>query len=364
VGLGVEVGEVDHHRHDHRLGVALLAQLPGGVLGVGHGQAGHRGELPELLPGPGDVGRRHRLPPGEERCRGDVVVVDEDGLLLLGQERRHGAAGREMVEQPVAGPGPQLPVVAGVAADGGVGLLDEDLALEARLPQHPPGVEDVVADGVAAGEDGEELVDGAQRGPDAAASPGPGAGSVAPPPSGARASSRASRSDRPSTRAESAARSAAASDWSRSVRSATARPSRAVASPRALTCWASTRTYQPISRWTACLTSRRSGPGLHSCGSTGTPAWWTTSWAAWRTSPGVASAAIQPVAARTASMASRGKPGAASSTRASATISSTAAAGGTALECAGSTALGGYSPDRPRRRIRPAPADHAPLQSF
>ena len=154
------------------------------------------------------VPRRHQL------GRRDVVVVHDQRLGPAGQPRRHGRRGGELVHDDVArlrhvGVGEDgHRLVRGVVVDG----VDEDLRAEAAGPGGVAQAQGVPAHGVAAVQDGDEVVDAAHEGAAAdrakrRSCPVPsGSGATSTNPARSSSSSQvASCSGRPSTRSWAAA---------------------------------------------------------------------------------------------------------------------------------------------------------------
>ena len=123
------------------------------------------GQPGELTGGPDLVAGQVVVPGREQRCRRDVVVIDDQRLGPGAQPLGEVRGGGELVDEDVAGSG-----LGGVRTGGpgerrrlGVLELDVDGGLDAPRRQLGPDPEGVLADGVAPVEHGDELVDGAHR---------------------------------------------------------------------------------------------------------------------------------------------------------------------------------------------------------
>ena len=130
-------------------------------LGVGDGELGDRGQVPQLGPTPADLLPHLRHPRLEQVGRRDVVVVDELALAPLTEDVGHAAADGELVEEH-----PAVGRVVTQAADRiaevepvGRGVAVVDVRLVAPGPQQVAQLHRVATDGIPTGQRGDDLVD-------------------------------------------------------------------------------------------------------------------------------------------------------------------------------------------------------------
>ena len=160
VGLVALGRHVDEQRHHRRALVAQRVQLRLVEGGVRDGEAALPGEARQLrAPERGLVGDV-RLPVAQQRGRSDVVVVHQLGLGPRGQDVVDRAPDRCLIQQPPFAPRPaELGDRTSLVLDVGGEAAVVDVGLHPRGAQAVAQVERVHADGVAAGERRDHLVD-------------------------------------------------------------------------------------------------------------------------------------------------------------------------------------------------------------
>ena len=122
-------------------------------------------QLGHLAPGQRHLLAGVVLPALVEGRRGDVVVVEDQGLGPAQQELGHRRRGAQLVEQDVPGLGPlRIPLEVGrLVLQFVVGRLDVDVRLPTGRPQGVAQRQRVIAGGVPGQQRGNELVDGGHR---------------------------------------------------------------------------------------------------------------------------------------------------------------------------------------------------------
>jgi hypothetical protein len=162
---GGEPAEVDRRRH-HR-----VAPGPGGerrlevVRGVADHQVGEGRQPPQLALAPLQPVDDPRAGAAVEVRRRDVVIDEHPRPLEALDHARQRRPDGEVVEQRAAIPGTPRQLVGGtrLARHPPVDEVGEDLRAEAEPAEHRAHLQDRAADGVAVGEDREQLVDPGRR---------------------------------------------------------------------------------------------------------------------------------------------------------------------------------------------------------
>ena len=127
---------------------------------VGDGEAALRREARQLRPAQSDLVGDGGLPVAQQVGWGDVVVVDELGLVARGDDVVDRAADGRLVQQPAVAPGtPELDHRPSLVLDIGRVRAVVDVRVEPRRAQAVAQVHRVNPDGVAAGERRNDLVD-------------------------------------------------------------------------------------------------------------------------------------------------------------------------------------------------------------
>jgi hypothetical protein len=160
--------EVQDDGQDRRAAEARRLQLPAVELAVSEPQLGARGEGGQLTPPVVAEAGQVRME-AEEEVRGRDVVVDADQAVgRVVHEPAGRAADREVEEADRLRRGdlPVLPERPGQAGHPRVHGLREDVGPEARPAEVALDGQGLVADGVAVGEGGQDLVHVGRPGPD------------------------------------------------------------------------------------------------------------------------------------------------------------------------------------------------------
>ena len=156
----VGLAHVDEQRGHRGRGVAEVDQLALVVGRVGETEHAGRGELGELAAAEAQFMADGGLPAVDQPGRGDVVVVDDDGVRKVDHRVEHGAADGGVVHHvPIRDRGRDLDDRMAEGRHVGGRGREVDVRLDAALLECTLDVDGVGADRVSADEGGEDLVD-------------------------------------------------------------------------------------------------------------------------------------------------------------------------------------------------------------